>query len=873
MDKNQFHRIIKDLPAKKFHSCILSTFSFDYNFFDIQIRRQLQRIGIMNTIVLVDARQLDDSFARFSQNTNYLLKDYTVILVENKLCFHPKVMLFFGEDNMAMHVGSGNLTSGGLGKNHELFSTLICGNIESNLHSLINCGANYLLSFLEQKKGFVQKQVEWIFNHCNLLSRNETYSDVTNVEITSDSTISFLSNKNESIYTSLIRIIPSAEVIGIDIVSPFFDKNCNLINQLIIDFPNSDVNVFLQDGKVEYNFNACQSDKLSYYDWSSTEIGKTKFKSGEKYNHSKVFIFKSANKSYFFHGSANATISAFGLANLYNNEAGLLYESSVNEFNIGLQPKVEFDVHTFVSKKNIPSPTESVKKQSRHVSILGADQYKDAIDVYLTKEQVGDIINLVDCYDNVIHNITIDAIEEKYLITNLSMDVVSSINALYIERENNKVSNIYYPSKIEYLLKCNPSKENRKFQKFLYDIEIGNTNSFEIISRLELLLKEKGKADIKKKKSYIRSTTTNENVTYTYEDALKSKKILDSEVDKNIKNLHHSLELLFFIKQYLKEDKSFDQDEGGFKTGGGNTANTSDDIFKKKKVFLSVNAFEKRQSGIIQYFITYASYLRSKSQLNELNNKKDYNITSSDLIFIEQSLFHLLSFADKDLEVKHKMTISSEGDAINDVRKKEEVKEELLIRKALPLRGLLNNKDSFYSLLRMLLGEFGFYLMGGTFYDYDDKYSVLEQEKYRNSCKKYYMTCLCIYHTLFSQSDDEVELWYYIGEQFLGKINEEDITEVIFNTQFSALKVDQVVSSYNELKDINIQPNGQVGHYFRNEDGIFIVDSIVPPHNPTIFKLNFPGIGVLECNSDDVPFNYYKPQDRWLRSKSTTLSV
>ena len=865
MDSLKFHSIIKDLPSKKFHSCILSTFSFDYNFFDFQLRRQLQRIGVMNTIVLVDARQLDDSFARFSQNTDYLLKDYTVIPIENKLCFHPKVMLFFGEENIAMHIGSGNLTSGGFGKNHELFSTLISSDKESKLYPLINCGANYLLNYLNDKKGFVQRQIDWIREHCNLLNINEDYSDVNQVEIDSALSISFVSNQNESIYKSLKEIIPTQDIVEIDIVSPFFDKECDFVNQLIQDFPNAIISIFLQNGKVEYNFNSISTDRINYFDWSATTIGKRKFKSGEKYNHSKVFIFKSANNKYFYHGSANATISAFGLGNLSNNEAGLLYESKIQEFDVGLSPKVKLEQEIFISKKNIPSPLESVKTQSLTVSINGADLYKDTIEVYIEKEVLGDEIIMVDCNNSIIFKFGIHSIEDKYLISNLGIDIVSAINALYIGRNGVKVSNIFYPCKVEYLLKCNPSKENRKFQKFLYDIEIGNTNSFEIISRLELILKEKGRVVIKNKKSTTRSTSSRKHIVYTYDDALKSKELLESDADKNIKSLHHSLELLFYIKQYLKEDKNINQDEGGYKAGG-DANETDDEIFKKKKVFLSINAFEKKKYTTIQYFITYATYLRERSQLNSLNKKVEYEIASSDLIFLEQSIIHLLSLADQDLKVKNKVVVHENGDSIK-------VIEESQIRKVLPKEGLISSKDSLHSLLRMLLGEFTFYLMGGKFYNYEDKYSRLDQEKYINSCKKYLLTSICIYHSLFSDSSNDVELWYYLGNTCLGHINEADIEEVIFNTNFSSLKVSKVIDAYRELSQKTIQTNGKEGHYLKNQDGYYIIDAIVPLHNPTIFKLKFPGIGVLESNSDYVPYTFYKPQNRWLKSKTETLGV
>ena len=110
-------KLYKDLPSRgKFHSCIISSFSFDYYFFDAQIRRQLHSKGIYNIILLCDANILEHSFGAFSFGTNHFLNDYTITPIEAKGAFHPKISIFFGEKDTMMHLGSGNLTSGGPGE-------------------------------------------------------------------------------------------------------------------------------------------------------------------------------------------------------------------------------------------------------------------------------------------------------------------------------------------------------------------------------------------------------------------------------------------------------------------------------------------------------------------------------------------------------------------------------------------------------------------------------------------------------------------------------------------------------------------------------------------------------------------------------------
>jgi hypothetical protein len=45
---------------RRYHSCIATTFSFDFSFFEVHAIRAFKRAGIINTLVLIDEGNLTE---------------------------------------------------------------------------------------------------------------------------------------------------------------------------------------------------------------------------------------------------------------------------------------------------------------------------------------------------------------------------------------------------------------------------------------------------------------------------------------------------------------------------------------------------------------------------------------------------------------------------------------------------------------------------------------------------------------------------------------------------------------------------------------------------------------------------------------------
>ena len=115
------HRVIELIGDKRYHSAFLTTYAFDFVFFETTIMRQLKAAHLSNINVLVDKYQLHESLGITTGAAKSISRGYSVIGLESPGLFHPKVHLFIGDNQGAAIIGSGNITSSGFGRNREIW--------------------------------------------------------------------------------------------------------------------------------------------------------------------------------------------------------------------------------------------------------------------------------------------------------------------------------------------------------------------------------------------------------------------------------------------------------------------------------------------------------------------------------------------------------------------------------------------------------------------------------------------------------------------------------------------------------------------------------------------------------------------------------
>jgi hypothetical protein len=76
---DQFQSVLNLIPTDKYHSAIITGFSFDFCFFEKVILGQLHRAGVTNCIVLVDQLMLEGSLGHLTGSAKTASRGYSLV--------------------------------------------------------------------------------------------------------------------------------------------------------------------------------------------------------------------------------------------------------------------------------------------------------------------------------------------------------------------------------------------------------------------------------------------------------------------------------------------------------------------------------------------------------------------------------------------------------------------------------------------------------------------------------------------------------------------------------------------------------------------------------------------------------------------------
>ena len=93
--------IIQQVPKiAEFHSVVMTTFSFDFHFFESQVLRLLKQKGVTSFNVMVDTSMLDKSIGFSTGHLKDICNHYSVHSVPCVGAFHPKIIFLAGKDDI-----------------------------------------------------------------------------------------------------------------------------------------------------------------------------------------------------------------------------------------------------------------------------------------------------------------------------------------------------------------------------------------------------------------------------------------------------------------------------------------------------------------------------------------------------------------------------------------------------------------------------------------------------------------------------------------------------------------------------------------------------------------------------------------------------
>lgn len=530
-------KIYHEIPGgrNKFHSAIFTTYSFNFHHFEYQTLKTLKQKWVINVGLLVDSQKLDEVLGFSSGGLKQLTKSYSINGVHSKGAFHPKINFLIGEGHLLMVLGSGNLTPGGQGKNHETFSALYANSKDEKLVPLLNEAYNYIKQISKEVNGFSRNRIlNTIPSNCSLLN-NHVLEKHTFYKADSDLQIALLYNDESSIYSQISSLVPTKEIKRIRVLSPYFDNNGQLIENFLIDFPKADIEIYLSD---EYSLPPVEfkeNGRVKFYDWKDTKRAKKGLSNSEKYNrklHSKLFQFDTDTQSFFTLGSANATIAAFGSNNSrgINEEFNLLYKSKPRDFfkEMGVSGKKRIElIHLKRDEISFDSSPETLTKNKRAINITSCDLENHTLKITLKILSKTENCSIFICNDIGESQLKENIKLEPNIRIELSEELLSrGIAFVQIESKDGKlISNKQVINFTKYLFETDPSKENRTIRAFRHAIEIGKANEFELLELLNKIHFNNGEQHVNEKNSTGTILNVKEiNSTITYAEAIEASK-------------------------------------------------------------------------------------------------------------------------------------------------------------------------------------------------------------------------------------------------------------------------------------------------------------------------------------------------------------
>ena len=620
-------QLIKEIPSGKFHSALMTSFSINLYYWEIQLLRSLSAKGINFVSALVDSDCLSDQLLKFSKAfSGRRPLDFSLHGYKMKGAFHPKIQFYAGRESVLVLVGSGNLTVMGHGRNLEVWSPVMVESNDSPAYPFIRNVWSYLKSLYQGLGEEAENIIYSIEENCNLL-RN-VFDDTVTEHFLGEDSIKFFTNQETSLFNQCQEWIGDDKIKSITVMSPFFDTNAELIKAFYNQYNPQTISVIVEEGFGSLPKANKIPDYVKIYKWKP--IADSLGKEYQRFFHSKCFFFEGEHFHYMLCGSANASVAAFGLPGVMptNQEASVGFKSPTTDY---------FKMTGFILKDQVKAnELKFIEKQEsteRHAPI--SLWIKEASYIYNNYDII--IENSADPVDSTISFYSGD---RKHTLYTLRKKITTGFNKysgsfnkiwnpLYVEITNSKgelISNRQFVIPIEIMEVNDPSPESEYKRKRYREIEAGKFINGEVLRFIEQILNDaETKMSAKKSKEIIAEKTTDDKEGHAFSSLAEYLKddgtgiTGDRSMRKADKTASQSTMLFDSMISYIsrsskeKEEEVIDEEETEDlrKSEGRDKIKTEKTTSRTKK-----NALEIEQR-IIKMFDKYMVHLESVANSNK----------------------------------------------------------------------------------------------------------------------------------------------------------------------------------------------------------------------------------------------------------------
>lgn len=841
-EKKLFHEIPK---SADFHSVVMTTYSFDFHHFESQVLRVLKGKGITNVNIFADTVMLDQSIGFSTGHLKSLSTSYSINAIPCIGAFHPKVTLLAGENDVLLLQGSGNITNGGHGKNHEVFSVFYANKENQEQLLLIQEAWKYINTLTSKIEGLSAEKLRWVSDNCNLLKNLEVENHKFH-QIDGNYDAALVYNDETSIWRQITQLLPKEEVRNIKIFSPFYDEKGTFVNQLSNYFSNSEIEAFLQPDKGIHPHRMDRNNKISFLSWNSTDRASASVAKYDRKLHSKIIWFDTGESQYALFGSPNATIKAFGSENSrgVNDEFAVLIKVKDQQIFEQLQLTGNYTSIKPQEITRIQSIEDEIDdeqaKNIRKIKVLGVDQDGKRITLFIKNQTTYQNVKVVffNNWGERLEDISCQLNTKKITVELNDYKNVKTVSFVQIVHENDiPVSNKQIINRLHELWNTNPSSENRRLMKLGSLIESGSSRVFDVINYFNDIRTVNTKPTKNSSAGVSLEDNGKKEITssISYQDAIKLDK--DAKKHQQIFNQHNSIKIWDAIENYFsqlvvsEEEADMDDEEEGEATTSRERKDT-----QSRTAPISLNSekvLQSRRKAIDKFLNNYLKGLQqAQSQVN-------YNVGLIDMAMFLIVLKHLIEFTEREVVF----------------RVDSETEEKIIL---FPLSGNLSELTSFSGAILNLMGSFVNLLCKSSFMEVDDDYMSTKFSHYKTLVKRTSIFCLSLikenykYHEKGSKWADL--LAYNILRKF-GKIEkgfEKNFEDFLKNCSIKqkesgslSLHIEEWMFRVDEIdksKDLHIT----------DKLGVCCIVKTIPPNGPTKYlRLGRPG---FEYNGETNDF-------------------
>lgn len=492
----EFQSVFDLIPSDKFHSAIVTGYSFDFCFFERVLLGQLHRAGVTNCLALIDQAMLDESLGRLTGAARTRSRGYSLVGIPSKGAFHPKLIFLAGEEDGLLFVGSGNPTASGFGGNLELWGAVSASEPSDSKMGALKRAWSFLSEYKPLVGGRSVLRFNWIEKHAPWLTSGPSHADTAWLEMDEGNRCRFLGTGRESILKQVKGAIGAETISKIEVFAPFFDTELNAIKSLSESFNCQDVDIYLQPRTVQFSSSALSKfqKRPNVYDLNHA-LG---IEDQSSYLHAKAIRLESKNKNFLLIGSANASVAALGNMDFIgtNDEACLLLERSAGDFfeELGLR-KGEL---VQVTVEHAPDADEGSQPvgSSRSIHLKGID-FSDGIIECNASPIEGRLLpkaatlRVFDGWGSSMIEIPVDcAVIAAGNLVRLKCRLDRDGKALFAQLfdcgTGLAASNAQLIHDINDIFRADPDPANRKLEAALSKLEFGEADIFDVLRIIDL---------------------------------------------------------------------------------------------------------------------------------------------------------------------------------------------------------------------------------------------------------------------------------------------------------------------------------------------------------------------------------------------------